>query len=155
MRILTSVFALLAIFSAGCASEQASVRVPPKLPAEAVRALDEYRVVLNHAAPLDPVRDLRDPALKARITEPVELRRTQPALTREARSQSREGRVVLAAVIERNGSVSNAKVLYSSGSSSFAAASLDALREWRYSPGMIDGAPVRVLLTVTTTYRNY
>ena len=57
------------------------------------------------------------------------LRRTQPALTREARSQSREGHVVLAAVIERNGSVSNAKVLYSSGSPAFAAASLDALRD--------------------------
>jgi len=155
MRILTIIFALSAILSAACASEQASERVPPRLPAEAARALDEYRVALNDATPLDPVRDLRDPALKARVTEPVELRRTQPALTREARSQSREGHVVLAAVIERNGSVSNAKVLYSSGSPAFAAASLDALREWRYSPGLLDGAPVRVLLTVTTTYRNY
>lgn len=151
MRLITTCLALCAALYSGCASQ----RVPPALPADATRALDEYIVALNDAAPLDPVLDARDPAVKARLTEPVELHRTQPALTREARSQSRDGRVVLAAVIERDGSVSNARILYASGSPAFAAASLDAVREWRYSPGRLDGSPVRVTLTVTTTFRTY
>ncbi len=133
----------------GCASRSDVLALSP----EAAVSLDDYLRVLNEATPSDPVVDDRDPSVKARLAPPVELRRVQPALSREARLQSCDGKVVLACVIERDGSVSNVRVLSASGHRDFTAASVGAVREGRYSPATIDGSPVRLLLTVTTTYR--
>ncbi|MHB1048260.1 MAG: energy transducer TonB [Thermoanaerobaculia bacterium] len=118
-------------------------------------SLADYLRALNEAEPSDPVVDGRDPSVKARLTPPIERHRVQPELSREARRNSREGRVVLACVIERDGSVSNVRVISASGLGDFTAASVGAVRQWRYSPATIDGSPVRLFLTVTTSYRTY
>ena len=149
MRSSLAAVAFCVLGFTGCATGQA---VSPPAPG-VVLSLDDYLRSLNEADPSDPVLDDRDPSVKARLTPPVQLHRVQPELSREARRSSREGEVVLACVIERNGSVSNVRVISASGHGDFTAASVGAVRQWRYSPGKLDGSPVRVFLTVTTSYR--
>ncbi len=149
MRSSLTALAFCALGLAGCATRQAASPLDPGIGA----SLDDYLRSLNEADPSDPVVSERDPSVKARLTPPVEIHRVQPALSTEARRNSREGKVVLGCVIERNGSVSNVRVISASGHGDFTAASVGAVRQWRYSPGKLDGSPVRVFLTVTTSYR--
>jgi protein TonB len=149
MRTTLTALVLCGLGFAGCATRG----VAPPLSPQVALSLDDFRRTLDEATPSDPVFDDRDPSVKARLTPPVELHRVQPALSRAARAQSREGKVALACVIERNGSVSNVKVLSATGHGDFTAASVAAVRRWRYTPAKRDGSPVRLLLTVTTSYR--
>lgn len=149
MRSSLTALAFCVLGFTGCATREA---VSPPTPGFRA-SLDDYLRSLNEADPSDPVVDDRDPSVKARLTPPVELLRVQPELSREARRSSREGKVVLACVVERDGSVSNVRVISAPGHGDFTAASVGAVRKWRYTPAKIDGSPVRLLLTATATYR--
>ena len=60
-----------------------------------------------------------------------------PSLARQARIQ---GTVVLQAVIGKDGSVQNLRVL--SGHSMLTQAAMDAVKQWRYKPYYVNGEPV-------------
>jgi protein TonB len=62
-----------------------------------------------------------------------------PALARQARIQ---GTVVLQAVIGKDGSIQNLRVV--SGHPMLAQAALDAVKQWRYKPYYLNGEPVDV-----------
>ena len=151
MRSFLTALVLGSLGLTGCATQRIASPISP----EVSISLVDYLRALNEAEPSDPVVDGRDPSVKARLAPPIELHRVQPELSREARRNSREGRVVLACVIERNGSVSNVRVISASGHGDFTAASVEAVRQWRYSPATIDGSAVRLFLAVTTSYRTY
>jgi protein TonB len=73
---------------------------------------------------------------------------TYPAL---ARAQHVSGDVRIDALIEANGRVSSTKVI--SGPTLLHQAAIDALRQWKYQPAMLDGKPVPMHLTVTIQFR--
>ncbi len=58
--------------------------------------------------------------------------------------------VILEAVIGVDGKVTNAQVLRSIPLLDQAA--LDAVRQWQYTPTLLNGAPVPVIMTVTVTF---
>ncbi len=92
-----------------------------------------------------PVRvggDLRPP-LKLVHVAPV-----YPALATAARVQ---GSVVLDCVIDQDGRVASVRVLRSQPL--LEAAAVDAVRQWRYRPTLLNGVRVSVLLTVTVDFR--
>jgi protein TonB len=62
-----------------------------------------------------------------------------------------EGVVVLEAVIGREGSIETLRVI--SGHPLFNQAALDAVKQWRYRPTLLNGKAVPVLTTVTVTFR--
>lgn len=70
-----------------------------------------------------------------------------PALARSARVQ---GVVVLEAVINERGEVGRIKVLKSIPL--LDAAAIGAVREWRYTPTLLNGVPVSALLTITINF---
>ncbi len=70
-----------------------------------------------------------------------------PILARQARI---EGDVVLHAIIDRDGHVSELQVV--SGSALLAKAALDAVRTWRYQPTLLNGEPVEVDTTITVSF---
>jgi TonB family protein len=73
-----------------------------------------------------------------------------PEIGRKARVQ---GVVILQAVILEDGTVSSVDVLKSPGAHfGFDQAAIDAVRQWRYRPGLKDGRPVRVYFTVTVDF---
>ncbi len=79
-----------------------------------------------------------DPAMLIERVTPV-----YPALARATRVS---GTVVLSAVIGTDGRIRELKVV--SGHPLLAPAALDAVRQWRYRPTLLGGAPVEVITTI-------
>jgi protein TonB len=61
------------------------------------------------------------------------------------------GSVVLEAVVDEEGNVSSIKVL--SGHALLVDAAVQAVRQWKYSPTVLNGEPVPVIATVTVIFR--
>jgi protein TonB len=61
-----------------------------------------------------------------------------------------QGVVVLEAVIGKDGSVDQLRVI--SGHPLLTRAALEAVQEWKYRPTMLGGEPVEVSTTVTVTF---
>jgi protein TonB len=72
---------------------------------------------------------------------------TYPPLAKQARIQ---GSVVLQAEISKNGTIENLHVL--SGHPMLAPAALDAVKQWRYKPYILNGEPVEVETQVTVNF---
>ena len=81
------------------------------------------------------------------IREPRKLVDVAPIYPDIARAAKVEGLVILEATIDERGFVMDARVLRSVPL--LDAAALTALKQWRYSPTLLNGTPVRVLMTVT------
>ena len=77
----------------------------------------------------------------------TQTRPVYPALARQARIQ---GSVVLHAIIDKDGNVSELQVV--SGHPLLVQAALDAVKQWRYRPTMLNGEPVEVDTTITVTF---
>jgi TonB family protein len=71
-----------------------------------------------------------------------------PALARMAHV---EGSVMLMATINEEGLVSDAKVM--EGNPMLVDSAIQTVKQWKYSPTMIDGTPVPVMATVTVIYK--
>jgi protein TonB len=70
-----------------------------------------------------------------------------PPLARQARIQ---GSVVLHAIIDKDGRVAQLEVV--SGHPLLVQAALDAVKQWRYKPTLLNGEPVEVDTTITVTF---
>jgi protein TonB len=70
-----------------------------------------------------------------------------PALARQARIQ---GNVVLHAIIDKEGKVAQLEVI--SGHPLLVQSALDAVKQWRYKPTLLNGDPVEVDTTITVTF---
>jgi protein TonB len=71
-----------------------------------------------------------------------------PPLARQARIQ---GQVVLHAIISKNGTIENLRVM--SGHPLLSQAALDAVRQWRYKPYFLNNEPVEVETQITVNFR--
>jgi TonB family protein len=85
------------------------------------------------------------------VKPPVLVSKVDASYPAEARRQRIQGVVIIEAVIDRDGRVDSPRVLRSVDPLLDAAA-LEAVRFWRYQPATRDGKPVRVFLTVTTSF---
>jgi protein TonB len=61
-----------------------------------------------------------------------------------------QGVVIIEALIDTNGNVADAKILRSVAMLDQAA--VDAVRQWRFTPTMLNGAAVPILMTVTVNF---
>jgi protein TonB len=77
----------------------------------------------------------------------VDVRPTYPEIARLAHV---EGTVVLEAIVNPAGRVDHLRVVASVPL--LDAAALDAVRQWRYTPSVLNGQPVAVLMTVTVRF---
>lgn len=68
----------------------------------------------------------------------------------EAKKARIQGKVVLNAVIGKDGSVTDLKV--DSGPKELRQSSLDAVKQWKYKPYLLNGQPVAVKTTINITY---
>lgn len=76
--------------------------------------------------------------------------RVQPQYPEIARNERLQGTVRLHAIIDKDGSISNLVVL--KGYCSLAKASIEAVKNWRYSPTFFNGDPVQVDTTIDVTF---
>jgi protein TonB len=84
------------------------------------------------------------------IKEPRRQNYMPPVYPDAARAANVSGVVILEVTLDPQGSVSDARVLRSVPLLDQAA--LDAVRQWTYTPTLLNGAPVSVIMTVTVTF---
>jgi periplasmic protein TonB len=101
------------------------------------------------AAKPDPSRPLR-----ARVSEGVAkkllLKRVAPAYPEEALRNKIQGDVVLKVQIDTNGAVKD--VSFESGPAELTSVSIDAVKQWKYKPYLLDGKPVELETKVTVSF---
>jgi len=85
------------------------------------------------------------------IKPPTKVKDVTPVYPAIARSARVAGAVVIAATIDEEGKVIDAKVVRSVPLLDQAA--LDAVQQWEYLPTMLNGTPVPVLITVTVNFK--
>ncbi len=68
------------------------------------------------------------------------------------REAGREGRVPLEAIIGRDGTVLSVRVATAQVHPDFAQAAIDAVQQWLFTPTMLNGKPVEVVMTVTIEF---
>jgi protein TonB len=95
--------------------------------------------------PVTPVRP------GGKIKEPQRIVYVAPFYPEVARIAHVDGTVILEAVIGPDGVVRDVRVLRSKALLDEAA--MAAVRQWRYTPTLLNGVPVAVVMTVTVTFR--
>lgn len=75
---------------------------------------------------------------------------TAPTYPPEARAKLIQGEVLLRAIIDKEGKISEVRVL--SGDDALSPAAVEAVRQWRYKPMLVDGEAREVDTTITVTF---
>ena len=81
---------------------------------------------------------------------PRKIKDAKPVYPQIAQQAKIQGIVIIEAIIGKDGSVKEARVLRPVPMLDQAA--LDAVRKWKYSPTLLNGQPVEVVMTVTVTF---
>lgn len=112
--------------------------------------------IISKNAPPPPPPKIEAPKLPTRIRVGGNVQQANlisspkpnyPPLAKSARIQ---GTVVLEAVISKQGTVENLTVL--SGHPLLVQAAMDAVKQWRYRPTLLNGEPVEVITTITVNF---
>jgi len=139
-------------------SEEPGDASAPELPGgyipEGIRVTEVERVL----PPIEPPHFEERPRLEKRPVKLSEgvlaaqlISRVEPRYPPLAVQTRQSGTVVLHAIISRDGRINALEVV--SGSPFFVRAALDAVRQWRYRPTLLDGEPVEVETTITVVFR--
>lgn len=84
------------------------------------------------------------------IKQPMKVKDQRPAYPAEAQEARVQGVVIVEATIDCEGAVSDARVLR--GQPMLNDAALEAVRQWRYTPTLLNGQPVPVIMTLTVSF---
>jgi periplasmic protein TonB len=85
------------------------------------------------------------------VTKGLLIYRVEPAYPPLAKQARIQGVVVLTAIIGKDGNVQNLQIV--SGHPLLAPAAIEAVKQWRYKPFLLNGQPVEVETTVTVNFR--
>ena len=97
-------------------------------------------------APPQPVR------VGGNVRAPRKVHDVHPAYPAAMRAAGRTGVVPIEAIIGRDGTVSSVRVLSAQVHPDFAIAAADAVRQWLFTPTLLNGEPVEVVITVTVRF---
>jgi protein TonB len=152
------------------ARDAAPVEPPPAIGPERIESLDAEIEIggdpngVDGAIPIDSDRTFvppppPPPADKptapirpgGRIVAPQRIVYVQPVYPPIAQSAGIEGRIVIEAIVGPTGEIKEARVVRSVRFLDDAA--LAAVRQWKYTPTLLNGTPVSVLLTVSVDFK--
>jgi protein TonB len=85
------------------------------------------------------------------VTQGMLLKRVQPVYPHAAMQMRVAGSVQIQATIDKGGNISSVKVL--SGDPILARAAVDAVKQWKYKPYMLDGDAVEIQTQVTVNFK--
>jgi protein TonB len=107
----------------------------------------------NGMAPVMPAPPSAPVATHLRVSRMMEgnlIRRVQPEYPSTAKMARIQGRVVLSAVISKDGNIEKVQVL--SGHPLLAQAAVEAVKQWRYRPYVLNDQPVEVETQITVNF---
>ncbi len=91
---------------------------------------------------------------RIRVSQGVEhgllVSKVQPQYPSDAKEQHIQGEVLLSVTIDKEGNVANIQVV--SGPESLVPASIEAVKQWKYRPYLLEGTPVEVETQVTVNF---
>ena len=76
----------------------------------------------------------------------------KPAYPKRMVEAGLEGKVWVEAVVGIDGRVVRARATTGQVHPDFAQAAVDAVRQWRFEPTLLNGAPIEVVMTVTVDF---
>jgi protein TonB len=100
------------------------------------------------AEPPPPVQAVR---VGGNIKEPTKIKNVAPVYPDIAKQARVQGIVILECTISPQGQVTDVKVLR--GIPLLDQAGIDAVKQWQYTPTLLNGVPVPVIMTVTVNFR--
>ena len=86
------------------------------------------------------------------VRAPLKLEDVRPVYPAAMREAGLSGVVPIEAIIGTDGTVSSVRVLSAQVHPDFAIAAANAVRNWRYSPTLLNGVPVEVVMTVSVRF---
>jgi protein TonB len=113
--------------------------------------------ILRNATPQPPPPQTTKPARPVRIREGGNVSaarliyQPKPEYPQLARMARIEGGVELEAVISKEGTIEELKVLR--GHPLLVKAALEAVRQWRYQPTLLNGEPIEVITEITVNFK--
>ena len=117
-----------------------SASVPPS----GVTNLSTFVSTPGAPGAMQPVR------VGGQVKAPTQIKKVQPVYPAEAQAAKVQGIVIMEATIGVDGRVTDAKVLRSVPLLDQAA--VDAVRQWEYTPTLLNGTAVPIIMTVTVTF---
>jgi protein TonB len=140
--------AALALLLLACSPQAQEQRVEPRreVTAAPTETGPYTHPILRSTAPHPD-----DPVMNPSVP-PVRLAGDEPKYTDAARRHRVQGVVIIRVIIERDGRVSAGKVVKPLPDGLDQAA-IDAVRTWKYKPGVHKGRPVRTLQNVTVLFK--
>lgn len=108
------------------------------------------QTVQNFAPPPPPPPPPAPLRVGGDIKEPKKTRNVPPVYPKIAMAAKVSGVVILEATISKEGQVRDVKVLRSIPMLDNAA--VEAVRQWQYTPPLLNGVPVDVIMTVTVNF---
>ena len=135
----------LAAAAKAAGDKAAADAVAAKAEADAIAAKEKAEAEAREKAKAEAVR------VGGKIRPPTKVKDVKPVYPDAARSGRVQGMVIVEATIGANGKVIDAKVLRSVPMLDQAA--LDAVKQWEFTPTLLNGKPVPVVMTVTINFK--
>jgi TonB family protein len=85
------------------------------------------------------------------IPVPMKIKDVKPVYPAEAQASGAQGVVIIEATIDPEGKVANARVMRGV-TAALDAAALDAVKQWEFTPTMVDGKAVPTIFTTTVNF---
>jgi len=92
-------------------------------------------------------------AASGSILSPKVVKRVEPLYPAGARAFGVSGIAIFACVIDKNGSLRDIAMKKGLPAPTLSYMAMEALRQWKFEPGTIDGKPVDVLFNLTINYK--
>jgi periplasmic protein TonB len=139
--------------AAGAKTKAQSEDSAPQLTSPIVDATapDSNLSGLMAVSPSLPKPSLETVKVSQGVSQGLLIKRVQPKYPQAALAVHTEGSVEIDATINKEGSVTNVKVL--SGNAVLAHAAVEAVRQWRYKPYYLDGQPVEIETQITVKFK--
>ena len=135
----------------------AAVQKPAQLtapPVVEITSNNSQNALAEIVASADAVVPKRAPSsvhISQGVSQGLLLKKVSPVYPPRALQLRKEGAVDLLAVISKEGTISRVRVL--NGDSMLAQSAVDAVRQWKYRPYLLNGDPVEIQTQITINFR--
>ena len=134
MNLSIRIFVVILLFATFSLAQSSDPQQPPTSPKDA------------QATPAKPMRV----RVSSRVAEAQIVKKIAPRYPEEAKQNHVHGTVILHAVISTAGEIQNLKLV--SGDPSLATAAMEAVKQWKYKPYLLNGEPLEVDTTVEINF---
>jgi TonB family protein len=119
-----------------------------------VGTVQETITVSASQLPRSPAASGRPAAVRVggNIRPPRKLKDVKPVYPETMRAAGVEGTVPLEAIITAAGTVQSVRILSATVHPDLALAAVDAVRQWRFEPTLLNGSPVDIAMSTTVTF---